>query len=224
MLLWISESCTIRSLRPSRWPITVTFVECPPTRATASSAPWMRANARSSSRWIGRSPETMRLAETEVPYRSIAALAAVGDPRVAIEPDVVVGGEIRVGAVADHCIGAGDALVHAEKRIADAEVIRRLLDHANVAVRLEPRHVEAAGIRPRASPVARCRRLGRRNHPRRRRGQLFDEPRLGLGGQSEQVAARRHPRYSAASDLNSSGSNGSAASATAASRSSSAAS
>ena len=36
-------------------------------RTTQSSQPWMRASACSSSRWIGRSPETGRLADTVVP-------------------------------------------------------------------------------------------------------------------------------------------------------------
>jgi hypothetical protein len=80
--------------------------------------------------------------------------------------------------------------MHAKKRIADTEVIRRLLDHSDVAVRFKPRHIEAVGI---AAAVAQRRRPGRRSDPHRRRGQLLDEPRLGLSGQSEQVAARRHP-------------------------------
>ncbi|MNL57295.1 hypothetical protein D3C87_1808450 [compost metagenome] len=53
-----------------------TLVAWPLTNEMASSTPYSAAISISSSRWMGRSPDTRRLAETEVPYRSMAALAA----------------------------------------------------------------------------------------------------------------------------------------------------
>jgi hypothetical protein len=58
------------------WPMVATLVAWPLTKVTASSTPWNSASRRSSAAWNGRSPATSRLAETEVPKVSIAALAA----------------------------------------------------------------------------------------------------------------------------------------------------
>ena len=83
MLLCARASCRIRSPGPNRWPIVVSLVEWPPTNTMASCVPMKSAMARSNSRWTGFSPETSRLAETLVPKRSMAALAAratVGSP------------------------------------------------------------------------------------------------------------------------------------------------
>ena len=76
MLSCARASWTIRSSGPSRCPSTETFVACPLTRTIASSQPRNRARAVSSSRWTGRSPDATRLAETEVPYRTVAIAAA----------------------------------------------------------------------------------------------------------------------------------------------------
>ena len=148
-----------------------------------------------------------------------------GDSRVAVEPEIIVRGEIDVGAVADQRLGAGDPLMHAKERIADAEIIRRLLDHADFAV----------------APRAATRRAGRRSAS-------GDRSRLGAAAAGTPERPASPPRkafrpaapwpaptirtdrgpppsgYSAAADFDSTGSIGSAASATAASRSSSAAS
>src|SRR6476619_3914559 len=69
-------------------------------------------------------------------------LCGIGDARLAVEPDVIVGREIEVGAVADQSLGAGDALMHAEERIADPEILRGLLDQANFPIGLQLRNVE----------------------------------------------------------------------------------
>ena len=154
MLLWISASWTITSSRPSRCPIRVTFVEWPPTRATLSSALCSRANARSRSRWTGRSPETGRLAETEVPQRSIAAFAASAISRMAVQPEVVVGRKIYVAFAVDDRLGAGDAVMHAEKRIGDAEKFGCFADHADFLGAFELRYAEPAAIADRAQAAA----------------------------------------------------------------------
>ena len=74
--MWAKASWSTRSPGPTTWPITVSLVAWPPTNVTESSAPTRLAIARSSSPWIVFSPETSRLAETLVPNRSIAPLAA----------------------------------------------------------------------------------------------------------------------------------------------------
>ena len=54
-------------LQASSAPMTETLVAWPPTSTIASSTPWWLASAASSSRWIARSPDTTRLADTVVP-------------------------------------------------------------------------------------------------------------------------------------------------------------
>src|SRR5438046_600654 len=74
-------------------------------------------------------------------YRGAVAidrrLRGFGDPRIAVQPDVVVGREIDVGAVADLRFGAGDPLVYAKEWIGNIEIIRRLFDQADFPVSLE---------------------------------------------------------------------------------------
>ena len=53
-----------------------TFAGCPPMNTIASSTPRKRAISPSSAAWIGRSPDTTRLAETELPQRATASCAA----------------------------------------------------------------------------------------------------------------------------------------------------
>src|ERR1700686_1380976 len=74
------------------------------------------------------------------------SLCRGGNARVAVEADIVVRGEIDVGTIADQGFGAGDPLMHAEERIVYPKVIRRLLDHADFAVRFQVRDVEPGGI------------------------------------------------------------------------------
>ena len=49
MLLWASESWSTRSPGPTRWPMTDSFVEWPPTKVTAASVPRNFAMADSNS-------------------------------------------------------------------------------------------------------------------------------------------------------------------------------
>ncbi len=59
------------------------LVAWPETNTTASAEPCRPARPRSRSRWNGRSPAVMRLAETLVPHCSTAAataLAIAGSP------------------------------------------------------------------------------------------------------------------------------------------------
>ena len=68
---------------------------------------------------------------------------------MAVETDVVVGRKIDIGTVADHRLGAGDSLVHPEKRIGDVEKLRCLADHLDFAKPFEFRGVQpAAGAMP----------------------------------------------------------------------------
>ena len=54
MLLWASESCTIRSPGPNKWPIVDSFVAWPPTKQIAVvDAVKLGQISCSSSRWIG---------------------------------------------------------------------------------------------------------------------------------------------------------------------------
>jgi len=93
----------------------------------------------------------------------------VGDAGIAVKSDIIVRGEIEVGAVADQRFGAGDALVHAKERIADAEILRGLLDQANFPIGLQLGDIEPlrSGIRNSAT------RRGRAPSRRRNRGQLL---------------------------------------------------
>ena len=118
-------------------------------------------------------------------------LCSVGDARIAVEPDIIVGREIEVGAVADQRLGAGDALMHAEERIADPEILRGLLDQANFPICLQLRNVE-----PPCGATVRS-RIGRtcsgRGPPRRRDGgQLLQQARLRVRRQPEQISAGGH--------------------------------
>src|SRR5262249_62241453 len=113
------------------------------------------------------------------------------DPRIAVETDIIVGGEIDVGAVADHRFGAGDPVVNAEERVVDAKIIGRLLDQTQFAVRLELGDIEPPRFaRSGLPPPLRRRRCDPRGGSRR---QLFDQASLGLRRQSKEVAACRHP-------------------------------
>ena len=115
------------------------------------------------------------------------ALGGVGDLRVAVEAEVVVRCEINIAPVADDGFGPGDALVHAKEWISDPEELGGLADHANLAISVEPRRVE-----PRADEAAGAFFAVIRRPRRRRRGQPFEQARLGLRRQSEQVASRFH--------------------------------
>ena len=76
----------------------------------------------------------MRLAETEVPYWSIASLAA-GDHGVAIEAQVVVGGEVEVCAAVDNGLGSAARLVASVEGVGEIEALGHfaMLDHRSVA-------------------------------------------------------------------------------------------
>ncbi len=63
-----------------------------------------------------------------------------GNVRVAVEPGIIVRGEVDVGFAVDHRFGPGDALMHPEKRIGDPEKRRRLADHADFAEPFELGH------------------------------------------------------------------------------------
>ena len=217
MLLWISESWTITSLRPSRCPITVTLVEWPPTSATASSAPCMPRQR------LFELAMHRPLAGDRAARRDRGAVAVDrrlrrrGDPRVAVEADVIVGGEIDVGAVADHGFGAGDPLMHAKERVGDAEIIRRLL--RSCGFRDRPSSSETSS-RPASR---RCRAVGAGAAPRPaaspRRGQLSRSAAPWPAPTGRRGCDPTANRYSAAADLISTGIEAVAASPTAASRS-----
>src|SRR5205823_1334685 len=146
------------------------------------------------------------------------------DPRIAVQPDVVVGREIDVGAVADQRLSPGDPLMHAKEWIGDVEIIRRLLDQTDFPISLEFGDVEPARPAVILSGVAPARRCGAAPDGGHR-GQLLQEARFRLRGQSEEIPAGCQWLYSAAAELISLGSSGAvAASSAEATRSSYAAS
>ena len=100
------------------------------------------------------------------------------DAWIAVQAEVVVGGEVEVRAPADHRAGAGDALMRAEERVLQAERRAGLAHHADVGGAGQGGKVAAgAGVghrRLRSAPL----------------GQPLQQRRAGLGRQAE--ALRRH--------------------------------
>ena len=118
-------------------------------------------------------------------------LRRLGDLRVSVEPDVVVGGEVDVGLISYQGFGACNAFVYPKEWVRNVEKFRSLPDHADFAN--SPRNrTDPAAQRPRFRllPDRRARRP-RRSHPRCR-GELFDQARLCLRRQAEQVARWLH--------------------------------
>src|SRR4029077_4172651 len=67
------------------------------------------------------------------------------NPRVPVEPDVVVGSEVDVGLVADQGFRAGDAVMDAKERIGDVEKLGGLPNQADLAKPFELRRLEPLG-------------------------------------------------------------------------------
>ena len=106
---------------------------------------------------------------------------------VAVEADVVVGSEVDIDLVADQGFRAGDAFMDAKERIGDVEKLGGLPYKADLAKPFELRRIEPLG-----SGIERIRRgTTWRMIPRSSggsRGQLVDQPCLGLRREAEQVS------------------------------------
>src|SRR5467141_251952 len=109
------------------------------------------------------------------------------NPRMPVEADIVVGSEVDVGLVADQGFRAGDALMDAKVRIGDVEKLRGLPNQADLAKPFELRRIEPLG-----SGIERLRGgTAWRMIPGSsggRRGQLVDQPCLGLRREAEQIS------------------------------------
>src|SRR5215467_111276 len=72
-------------------------------------------------------------------------LRRVGNLRMTIKPDVIVGSEVYISFVADQCFCASDPLMYAKERIGNAEKVRGLADHAQLPEPFEVGHIEPRG-------------------------------------------------------------------------------
>src|SRR5271154_1051176 len=109
--------------------------------------------------------------------------------RMAVESDVVVRGEIDVVLAVDHCLRAGDALMHTEERIGDPEELCSFTDHTDLSKTFELRH-----RKPRDRVGARWRSTVTRASPPSQWGgprALLQQPRLCLRRQPKQASPRR---------------------------------
>ena len=128
-----------------------------------------------------------------------------GDARIAVQPDVIVGGEIDVGARSPITVlGAGDALVHAKERIADSEEIGGFLDHPDFPARLQLGDIEPAGV-ARSFAAGAAARL-RRSSGSRAAEDSFASRRALAWADKPKDWDRPPLTYSAAADLTSIGS------------------
>ncbi len=141
----------MRSFGPNRCPMVETLVAWPLTNTTQSSTPWSG----------GQRPFELAvdgaLAGDQPARRCRGAVAVDGrlgrriDVGMTGEAQVVVAREIREGFPADHRGRAGEAVVHAKKGIADAELLRPLVQDAQLLIiRMQIEAAPAIGNRVRA--------------------------------------------------------------------------
>src|SRR5579871_462721 len=140
--------------------------------------------------WISASCTTTSLRPSRQPSSVTSVDCRFGGRRdlgMAVQSEIVIGSEIDEAPAVDRGFGAGNAVMHAKKRIGNPERAGGVANEANFFCPLEFRRPEARR-RWRRSPEA----VGRGSLFASRGREGFEQARLRLLRQAEQIALGGH--------------------------------